>query len=321
MKKYLYLNLVCLAVVMVCAGCDQFKAVQEYFHKTEPKKITAPAEKAPVVTQAVEKKIESAPIATTPMPGNVLARVGNWSMTAEEFAKRLENLKKAAPNYDLSTAENKKAVLDELINQQIIVTEAEKKGLMNNKDVQEALEEAKRMVLAQVFVKDLVENVKVSDEEAKALYDERKELFTEPIQLHVREMVMDSQEKANAVLVEILKGADFGEMAKQNSKGKTAAQGGDLGFISNVPFPEMGNILMALDVGSTSNVFKGPDGFYIVKVEAKKGGEQLPFEKVKEDIIQNLVASKQQQAVLDYVSKLRQQVKVEINQDLLKSKP
>jgi len=37
--------------------------------------------------------------------------------------------------------------------------------------------------------------------------------------------------------------ADFAETAKARSKSKSAAQGGDLGFLTDLPFPEMGNAL------------------------------------------------------------------------------
>jgi parvulin-like peptidyl-prolyl isomerase len=107
-------------------------------------------------------------------------------------------------------------------------------------------------------------------------------------------------------------------MAKQHSISDTAASGGDLGFLQQEPFPEMVDALINLKAGEVSSVFKGPKGFYIVKLEEIKGGAQIPYEEIKQDIIQNRTLVKQQQVILDYIAKLEQEIKVEINEGLIK---
>ena len=120
-----------------------------------------------------------------------------------------------------------------------------------------------------------------------------------------------------SVLAEVLKGADFQEMARQHSIGKTAADGGDLGFITQEPFPQMGSILLSLEEGDVSSAFKGPEGYYIVQLEEKKGGEQIDFDEIKDDIIQSQTLLKQQQTILDYLTDLKARMKIEINEQLL----
>ena len=80
----------------------------------------------------------------------------------------------------------------------------------------------------------------------------------------------------------------------------------------------MAQAILPLDVGKVSNVFKGPEGFYIVKLEEKKGGDQIPFEEIKGEIVQKLTFDKQQQIILDHVKELEGKIKVEANYDLLK---
>ena len=50
--------------------------------------------------------------------------------------------------------------------------------------------------------------------------------------------------QATEIATEILKGADFAELAKTRSIGENAADGGDLGLIDAAPFLEMENILI-----------------------------------------------------------------------------
>ena len=72
-----------------------------------------------------------------------------------------------------------------------------------------------------------------------------------------------------------------------------------------------------LDEGGTSTVFKGPQGYYIVKVDSKKGGTVKPFADVKSDLINGLTMQKQQAVILEHLNKLAEKNKVEINKELV----
>ena len=317
-QKQLRFAFFCFFVAIMSVRCDLINSAKEYFQDSGKK------------VKPVAQENKSAP-AASPSPGvptakpsehkatsvNVLARVGNWTITVEEFNERLNALKEAVPDFDTSSLDAKKIVLETLVRQQLLVSEAEKVGLANQKDIQAAVDEFRRTLIVQETVKNLVRDIKVSDEEASAFYEAQKTVLVEPVQWHVRSLVIDSQLKANELSTRILQGEDFAEIAKQNSIGDNAAQGGDLGFIAEAPFAEMQNAIAPLNVGEVSGVFKGPQGFYIVKVEEKKGGTPIPFEDLKKDIIDNQMMLKQQQAILDHVEKLKGETKVEIKEDLL----
>ena len=168
---------------------------------------------------------------------NVLARVGNWTITVDEFNERLNALKEAVPDFDTTSMDAKKLVLETLVRQQLLVSEAEKVGLANQKDIEAAVEEFRRTLIVQEIVKNLVRDIKVSDEEASAFYEAQKTVLVEPAQWHVRSIVVDSQLRANELSTQILQGGDFAEIAKQNSIGDNAAQGGDLGFYCGGAIP------------------------------------------------------------------------------------
>jgi peptidyl-prolyl cis-trans isomerase C len=313
MLKQIKFFLILGLTTMLFSGCDMFNAVKEYFSKS----------KKPAALETTSPSSESSEISNTtsqetgPLPENVIARVGKWSITADQFNDRLKAIKEVVPDFDPNDPKNKELVLQELVRQQLLVEDAEAQGLDKKKDIQEAMEEFRRTVLVREIATKLTENVEVSDAEANAFYEQNKAAIMEPPQLHVREIKTDTEEKAKAILVDLLQGKDFAETAKQNSTAPSAASGGDLGILKQLPFPEMGAPLQALEVGKVSSVFKGPDGFYIIKLEEKKEGQQLPYEKVKTDIIQNRKLAKQQQIILDYISQLEKKYKVETNKDLL----
>ena len=49
----------------------------------------------------------------------------------------------------------------------------------------------------------------------------------------------------------------------------------------------------------------------------KKGGEEISFDEIKEDIIQSQTLLAQQQVILDYLEKLKAKKNIEINEQLL----
>ncbi len=310
-------------------GCDKVSAISDSFKKSE-KKAEKPVQMAKIDTATPMKKmslqktdtagVQKPALKTSSqqgLPPNVLARVGNWTITNDEFNERLQALKKMLPEYDIKDKQSRAMVLEELLRQQLLVEEAEQTGLANDKKIKMAVEEFRRTLIVREAAQRLTKDITVSEEEAKEFYEKNKDALVEPPKWHVREIVFDSQEKANAVLIEILKGVDFVEMVKQHSIGKSAKDEGDLGFITDVPFSQMANPLLSLEPGDVSNVFKGPEGYYIIKLEEKKGGEPLKYEDIKEEIKKNLLLQKQQQAILNHLEELRQKIKVEVNQKLL----
>lgn len=318
--KNLGILIICFLLSVSALGCERIAAVADYFKEyfSESKKGQPAAAKPAPSVQAQEAPQRTVDVFKEEVPANVLARVGDWSVSVEEFNERLKALKEVIPDYDIEDPEAKRLVLDELINQQLLVLAAQQTGLENQKEINAAVDEFRRTLIVREVVRKIAEDIKASEEEARAFYETNKEALHEPSQWHVRAIVVDSQLKANEILVEVLKGVDFAEMARQHSMGENAANGGDLGFISEAPFPQMANALLSLEAGQISSVFKGPDGFYIVKVEEKKGGEPIAFEDIKEEIIQNQTLLKQQQVILEHVEQLKQKAKIEINEGLLK---
>ena len=74
-------------------------------------------------------------------------------------------------------------------------------------------------------------------------------------------------------------GADFASVAASQSQGEYAADGGDMGWIAGDALPEaLTDVVPGLQRGEISDVFRGPDGFQIVRLEARRGGASAPAE-------------------------------------------
>ncbi|MDP2940603.1 MAG: peptidyl-prolyl cis-trans isomerase [Candidatus Omnitrophota bacterium] len=262
---------------------------------------------------------QSTPTLETPtIQGTLLAKVDNWVLTLEDYNQKIQDLRQVYPDFKVESFDDKKTLLEELIRQQLLVQDAKLRQLDRKKEVSLAVEEFRRGLLVREIINVLTEDIKIEPKEIENYYNQFKDSFRESQQWRVREIVVSTQDQAKQILIEALKGGDFASLATQYSKSPSASKGGDLGFIAQAKFPQLDAVLSTLEVGGISNVVKGPDGFYIVKLEERKGGKEKPLSDVWDEIKEGLTVMKQSQKLQDYITKLKQNAKIEIHEDLLR---
>ena len=303
-EKIIKKSIFSFVLLFAICGCDKIPFLSQFFPSS--KKVEPQPAPAPVVPVQEE------------LPADVLARVGKWTLTPDAFKEKLNSLKEAIPDFNTNSLDSKKLVLEELIRQQLLVQDAEANGLAQKKDILDAVDEFRRTLLVREMATKITEGMDTTDQEAQDYYNQNKGSFMSPAEWHLREIVVPTQDEAKEILIELLKGTDFATMAQTRSKSKSAAKGGDLGPLKELPFPQMETAVSALDVGSVSSVFKGPEGYYIVKLEEKKGGVPFKFEEIKGEIKTGLTLQKQQQKILSYIDELKGKTKVETREELLK---
>lgn len=163
---------------------------------------------------------------------------------------------------------------------------------------------------------EIVNKVKVSEQEVKEYYQNNQEQFESEAQKKVSHILFDQEDKAKEILAEIKAGADFAEMAKKHSTGPTSDKGGNLGFISA---NERGldktfrDAAMKLEVGEiTKEPVKTQFGFHLIKVTDQREAGVVNFEEVKTQIKNNLKNQKKSQAFQDFVENLRENAEINI---------
>lgn len=164
------------------------------------------------------------------------------------------------------------------------------------------------LILEKVLSKD----IKVSDDEIKAYFDENKDSFVSEEQVEASHILLDTKEKADELLAQLEKGADFAKLAKENSTDTaSAAVGGDLGFFGKgamvEPFEEAA---FAMEVGKME-VVESEFGFHLIKVTDKKPAAEAKFEDAKDEITESLVSQKMQAEYSTWVTKKFEEYKVE----------
>ena len=309
-RNHFLMSILCL-ILITAAGCDVIKSPKKTV-KTQPvAAIPAAVVAAPVAGMA---KTE----ANQPLPAGVLAKVGDWSITRDEFADRIKNVKTMVKDFNEKDAGAKAMLLNELVRQQLLIQQARKDGLQDTKEFQAAVKDFESTVLVQEIVARLTKDLAATDDEAKKYYEDNPNEFKKPLEKQLREVVVGTQAEANDILVQALQGADLAQLAKDKSKSASKDKGGDLGFKMEAPFAAMAAAVSTLKKGGVSSVFEGPEGFYIVKVEDIRGGEVLAWDDVKADLLKFLTLRKQQQVLADKLKEITKQINVQVNEDLLK---
>ena len=99
----------------------------------------------------------------------------------------------------------------------------------------------------------------------------------------------EARGEAEALLARIRAGADFGDLARENSEDTASApRGGDLGYRPRGRSPAAyDEVAFAMEVGDVSDVVESPLGFHIIEVLGKREGD-VPEAEAKLELAEDL---------------------------------
>ncbi|TRZ95601.1 hypothetical protein D4R78_02975 [bacterium] len=271
-------------------------------------------------TKTTKRSSEEGAVVSLSVKGPIVARVNNAPVTLEELNQEIEGFNSLVsvekPEAKITTRDQKIDYLKkEMIRRVLLYQDALIKRLDKKEEVIQALERTKQDLLVMELVKQETDGIEVSSKEIEDYYNTYKDELKDPEQRQIREIVVANEQEAKSILIQLLQGADFSALAVERSKSPSAKDGGDLGLIKRggkfVQFDEVA-FSGTLEVGKTSNVFKGPDGYYILKLEAKSGGKQKSLSDLWDDIKRGLLFLKQQKKLDDLIGKLSREAKIEV---------
>jgi len=187
----------------------------------------------------------------------------------------------------------------------------------NNITLVRLKEDIKRQLMINKVLEDTRNQVSIRDEELLEYYNENKESFLEPKQVHARHILVETEEEANILLLQLKEGlTDFAELAKEKSIGPSAPSGGDLGFFARGQMvKEFEDAAFSLEPGEISIVVQTQFGYHIIKCEERKEEYSPTFEEAKERISNILGSQRENEAITALISKLKEEANIVINYD------
>ena len=204
----------------------------------------------------------------------------------------------------------KDKLIDQLIKTELLVQEAQSKGLDQTPETVERLAMMRASVLSQLAVEDYIKSNPVTDADLKAAYDKQIADTAGGTEYKARHILVKDEPEAVAIIAKLDKGADFATLAKENSTGPSKTQGGDLGWFGPkqmvAPFSEA---VAQLEKGKyTKTPVQTQVGWHIIILEDIRVQTPPPFEAVKAQL-EPLV---QREKLTNYLDSLLSSAQVEI---------
>ncbi len=184
-----------------------------------------------------------------------------------------------------------------------------------------------QIITQQVISKEVGQRMSISKEELQQFYDEHKSQMEQPEQIRLNELLVSTENKdktkdasadesaqlaaakakAEDLLAQIRKGASFDEIAKKNSDGPTAAQGGDLGYFKRGALAkELEDKTFAMKPGDVSDVIRTKQGFVILRVAEHQMAGVPPLSEIEPKVQDAIYMHKLQPALRAYLTHLRE---------------
>ncbi len=154
--------------------------------------------------------------------------------------------------------------------------------------------------------------LKVTDAEARAVFEREKDKLGTPPALHVRHILVGSEKDAQAFTAALRAGADFAKVASQVSLDlPTRGTGGLIGWVPRgVLRPQFEQVVYSLKPGQISDPVKTSQGYEIFKVEAGRPALPAVYKDHEREIKDALLEQKLAQALPDYLAQLREKAKI-----------
>jgi peptidyl-prolyl cis-trans isomerase SurA len=227
----------------------------------------------------------------------------------------IDDLEKEAQKQGVSYEDFKEQMRVGAVTQQVISQEVGGKlqGQITKEEIQQwydkhqkELEGQEEIGLSEIMVATQPSRQNIEDKD-KQVTAQDKPLPEDPAK------VAEAESKANALLDQLRKGAKFDELAKKNSDGPTAAQGGGLGnFKRGELAKDLEEKTFSLKPGETTGVIRTRQGFIILKVTGHRAAGVPPIKDVSEHIREVIYSERLEPAARAYLTKLREQAYIDI---------
>ena len=237
----------------------------------------------------------------------LLSKAKELGLNADaEVIRRLDEIRK---QNHLDSME----ALEKAAQQQGVSFEDFKAGIRNN-------------ILTQQVVRDEVgRKLQLTQGQEQSFYDAHKNEFSQPEQVRLSEIlvplpadanaaaVAQAQEKASSIESKIKGGGKFEEIAKADSGGPTASQGGDLGLFKRGALAKvLEDRTFDLRPGEATAPIRTRQGFVILKVTEHQAAGVPPLKDVEPQIQEAMYMQAMQPALRAYLTKLRENAYVDL---------
>jgi len=254
-----------------------------------------------------------------PLSSQVLARVGEKEITAAYFESQLAILPDAIQRLSAQSS-GKKAILESVINREILYAEALRMNLDKNAEVERRLEYLRKdLIITKYLQEQIVSRIKIDDKEIENFYDRNPSEFKKREELRISQIVIRDATKAEEILEKLSIKRDFGDLAQQYSTDKKSSNNkGDVGYYTYSMLPEaVRDEVIKMEPGDVSRPFKIAERYEIYKITDRRT-ISYSLDQAKVAIRTRLFNEKVEKELKVLLDELRKKTEVQMNEALLK---
>ena len=198
----------------------------------------------------------------------------------------------------------------------LLAEAAQRAGLEEMADGQQRLAEIRtEFMIKQLRQEEVIDQSEASQEEARDFYDDNEELFREPAQYIVVEVLVETEVEAAGLLRAIAQGATLGMLAQKHTiRPDMKKEDGllHLGEYERLTLPRLFKAVKAADLDKITGPEPVAGGYSIFKVLNRQGGELSPFFQVEKKARALVRGQKREQLFEDLIDDLLDKYKERI---------
>jgi peptidyl-prolyl cis-trans isomerase C len=233
-----------------------------------------------------------------PANDELAAQIGDWTLTRAE----LEGIIARLPDHEqqkYNTPGGKALLTDKLIEEEFYHQEGLKLNLRESEDVQRAVDAFIRSAIVAKYENDeILPLARPAEEELYEYYEGHPQEFTRQAIVRAQHIFSKKREKLVDFKQRIEEGEPMTTLAHKYSEDEMTRQdGGDLGYFNPEGYirgvgysKEISEAAFALELGVISDPVKWEKGWSLLRVNEQRPSVIKPFEDVKEQIAERLVA-------------------------------
>ncbi|MFZ1828739.1 MAG: peptidylprolyl isomerase, partial [Candidatus Competibacteraceae bacterium] len=243
---------------------------------------------------------------TVPDPVAVVNGTPIPKLTFDQYAQRMGGRVKT------DTPEASKALVEQLVMEELLVQEANKQKLVDSPEIKQQLAMVERSSLASTVVRRMLSGSAPSEDAIKKEY-ETAVAAMKGKEYKAAHILVDAEDKAKEIIAELKKDSSkFAELAKAKSSDGSAANGGDLGwFTPSMMVPPFAQAVAKMEKGKFSEEpVQTPFGWHVILLEDLRDATPPSLDELKPQIQQML----QSKMLNDYLEKLKSGAKIEVTE-------
>lgn len=254
--------------------------------------------------------------------GEKVGEVNGVPIGSKEFEQAA--MRKAPASGDTLSADEKKEVMDGLVEEKLLYAAALKKGLDRDPKVQKVM--VNTLLREEVY--STVKNSDFTDDVLQKYYEEHKSDFIVPEKVQIKRILIkvtdqrpdaQAKEQAEQIRKEVSGKPDsFKDLAAKYSEDPYKRRGGDVGFVSKEGKPGLDQAVVdaafKIETNAISDVFKTDEGYNIVQVAARREQVERTFQQMKGSVLRKVKNDKMKELYDSYVATLKNGAKIDIDQ-------